>query len=366
MLIGTDARRAPLGNKTTNAKARTGQAAGGVKNMVKEIEKTQLKPTTTRKLKQKTPVLLDVKNDETGPLEDDVPEPEFAPPRPADLPFESDLIPKGGLKMEGLKHENLYRGFYKEFCNPVDDDGVSQQTKRFNKEMEAMMERAVHENAKELDALDWNEADKEPSPTKASQAPGKRQMSEAKIARKIRNRPANAQPSGSLSRKAAVALAQPARSSRPALGVKPALRAGEATTRRPLASIMSRRQPTIRGTLTKSTLGSPSNVSASAGAFASRNTLGYSRGKSASSAIRPLAPTHTPGRAAKSPALQDDTDLTITPLRARQAGVGMQAPRSQTPQFMSIFDAEDDEDLPPMTMPDWGDEEEDFELKLDI
>lgn len=330
--------------------------------MVKEIEKPQLKPTTTRKPMQKAPVLLDVKNDEPGSPEDGFLEPEYAPPRPIDLPFESELLPKGGLVMEGLKKENLYRGFYNQFCNPIDDDGVSKQTKQFNNEIETVMERAITDNAKELDALGWNEADLEPSLKKISPVPDTREAAEAKMARKVRNRPATAQPSGSMSRKAAVALAHSSRSSKPTLA-KPTPRVGQTPTRKPLASVVSRRQPAGRGTLAKPSPKSASTTSA--GSFVSRNTIGYSKGKSASSAIRPADPSQTHSRGIKSPELEDEADLTITPSRARKAGFGVQASRNRTPQFMSIFDAHDDEELPPMAMPDLGEEEEEFDLQLD-
>lgn len=351
-----------MGNKTTNAKARTGQT-GGVKNIVKEFEKTQLKPTSTRKAKQKAPVLIDVKNDEPDLLDDDVPEPEYAPPRPVDLPFESDLVPREGLALEGLKKENLYRGFYRQFCNPIDDDGISAHTKRFNKEMEAMMEEAVDKNVKELEALDWNEADVEPSPKKVSRVPNTQQTAEAKMARKVRSKPAPAIPSGSMSRKAAVALAHQTGNSKSTLATRPVPRAGQTLTRKPLASIVSRRQPANKGISAKSSLDSSNDPTA--GAIVSRNTLGYSRGKSASTALRPLAPSRAHSRGGKSPELLEGNDLTITPSRARRAGYGMQTPRYQAPQFTSIFDAQDEEELPPMVIPDMEDEEEDFELRLD-
>ena len=311
---------------------------------------------------QKAPVLLDVKNDEPGSPEDGVLEPEYAPPRPVDLPFESELLPKGGLAMEGLKQENLYRGFYNQFCNPIDDDGVSKQTKLFNNELEAVMEKTISDNAKELDALGWNEADLEPSPKTIRAVPDTREAAEAKMAKKVRNRPTAALPSGSMSRKAAVALAHSSSSSKPTLA-KPTPRAGQTLTRKPLASIMSRRQPAGRGTLAKP--GPNSAGTTSAGSFVSRNTIGYSKGKSASSAMRPTDLSQTHSRGIKSPELEDEADLTITPSRARKAGLGFQASRNRTPQFMSIFDAHDDEELPPMAMPDVGDEEEEFELRLE-
>lgn len=50
---------------------------------------------------------------------------EYAPPRVKDMPYESDLIPDGALTFEGLKPENLFKGYHDFYFNPVDDNGTS-------------------------------------------------------------------------------------------------------------------------------------------------------------------------------------------------------------------------------------------------
>lgn len=123
--------RAPLGAKTTNAKARPTPGAGGVKHIVQQLEKTTVKttvkPTTTVRPRHAAPRVetakVEVQTDR-NPLdyEEDV---EYAPPRVKDIPYESDLIPDGALTFEGLKPENLFKGYHDFYFNPVDDTGTS-------------------------------------------------------------------------------------------------------------------------------------------------------------------------------------------------------------------------------------------------
>lgn len=332
--------------------------------MVKEIEKTQLKPTTTQKMKQKVPVLFEVKNDSNSASDDEVLEPEYAPPKPAELPFESDLLPKGGLSLEGLKQENLYRGFYEQFYNPLDDDGVSKRTKQFDNEMKAVVDKAIKKNLEELEALDWNEADALQSPKKLTSVPDTRGVAETKMGQKVRGRPNTMQPSTIRSRKAAVALALPPRNGKIASIPKTTARSTQSAVRRPLASIAPSKQASTRGTESRVGL----KGTAGAGALVSRTTLGYTKGKSASSMVHSKLPHQSPqrNRRESSPSRGDEAELTITPTRARQAGYSLAAPKSQAPPFTSIFDLQDEEELPPMKMPDLVDDDEEFELKLDI
>ncbi|CAM1508504.1 Fc.00g053520.m01.CDS01 [Cosmosporella sp. VM-42] len=152
--------RAPLGNKTTNAKARNVQATGG-KGMVKEIKRTQTKPTTTQKPKHRSADLapIDFKDGTKLRVHDKEEEPEYAPPRPKDLPYESDVLPRGMLTFEGLKRENVLKGYYQHFCNPVDDKGVSKEDREFEQTMKKVMAKAEERNQKVLDELSWNIAD---------------------------------------------------------------------------------------------------------------------------------------------------------------------------------------------------------------
>lgn len=354
-----------MGAKTTNAKARNGQTTG-VKGMVKEIEKTQLKQPTVQKAKPRSLHQVGAKRDNFGPP-DDGEEPEYAPPRPVDLPYESDLLPKEGLSMEGFKKENLFRGYYEHFINPVDGNGVSRRDKQFNDEMKKVMEMAVQKNEKDLEDLDWNISDARESGKLIKQKPDPPEVAEAKMATKTRGNPGQRQASTIRARKAASALSAPGEAQK-----KPVARqaVSAAPSRRPLSTLIAGQRATKAGQQAAKT---PSTNNSTA-EVASRTTLGYSRGKSASGMVHSRAQSQPtlPGRTTKTPIPRDDEiDLTMTPARARRAGLdGSHAQAGEArPHFASIFDQDgDDEDLGPLAGPAMAeeDEEEDFEIKLEI
>jgi hypothetical protein len=335
--------------------------------MIKELEKTQMKQPTAQKPKPKSSLQIAVKSDQ-GNTHDNGEEPEYAPPRPVDLPYESDLLPPGGLSMEGLKKENLFRGYYQHFINPIDENGVSRQDKKFSDEMKAVMDKAIERNERDLADLDWNIADVPETSRLLKKKPDPPEVAEAKMARKVRGTAPQKQPSTIRSRKAASALSIPSDTQK-----KPLARSttpGPAPTRRPLSSIV----PGHRASRSVQHVTKTPSAGNGTAEVASRTTLGYNRGKSASSVIHSRAQSQSSlsGRTTKTPVLRDDDlDLTITPARARRAGIGavpahVESPR---PQFMSIFDQEeDDEELPPMSCPvlPEDEEEEEFELKLDL
>ncbi|KAH7166245.1 hypothetical protein EDB81DRAFT_281046 [Dactylonectria macrodidyma] len=352
--------RAPLGNKTTNAKAKSGQA-GGVKGIVKELEKTQLKPTV-HKPKQLSvdlaPLEYKVRNEQKAIEEE---EPEYAPPRPKDLPYESDVFPQDLLTFEGLKSENLLKGYYQHFYNPVDDEGVSRQDREFEKTMKNVMAKAEERNQRDMDALDWNIAD---VPDTARRQPKTNDLH--KRSNSISNQRTKTlmskQPNSVSSRRAASALSMASDSSK-STGAPMTIRTTK--TRKPLSSILQTKKPAA--------VGKASLADSAAGEAASRTTIGYNRGRSASSMLytQPRIPSESsrPPRTVKPAASVGClSDMTITPARLRQAGMKKQESQPR-PQFMSIFDEEDGEDedlLPVSRQPQLSDDEDEFELKLDF
>ncbi|RBQ76171.1 hypothetical protein FVER14953_07812 [Fusarium verticillioides] len=357
--------RAPLGNKTTNAKAKNGQL-GGVKNIIQGIEQTQLKPTA-QKPKQRpvdlAPLEIRLK-EEQKPIEPQEEEPEYAPPMPKDLPYESDCFPKDMLTLEGLKKENIMKGYYQHFYNPIDDDGVSLQDRQLAETMKKVAAKAEERNKQERAALAFNIDDlsdtevqiRAPAP-KASIADSERKV------KGIRTK----QPSSLASRRAASALSihSDASSNSKASSV-----ARTTKIRKPLTSLYQSKKPVARSVVPAKT----SPAESATGVAASRTTIGYNRGRSASSMVNaqrrgPTAPVGTQ-RAVKPVETVNSfqSDLTITPARLRQA-VKQQQEAKPRPQFMSIFDEdEDDDDLPPLSQPldISDDEEEEFELKLNF
>ncbi|POR33992.1 Uncharacterized protein TPAR_05831 [Tolypocladium paradoxum] len=359
--------RAPLGNKTTNAKARAGQSAG-VKDIVQQIETRQAKHTTVQKPKPKpvdlAPIKFAIQPGKDEPS-DDNDEPEYAPPQPAPLPYVSDVLPAGGLTFEGLKKENFLKGFYEHFHNPVDENGVSREEKKFDEEMKAMLRKAQECNERDTAELDWNIDDITEAATAVCRKPVSLKAAELAPGKTMK-RAAAKNPPTITSRRAASALAirsdnQMATAIKPALSNKP--------VRRPLAALI----PGNR--LAKPAAMAPAiSAGNSTGEVASRTTIGYNKGRTASSMIHPggASVCNRPNQSVQAVGSRDaDAELTFTPARIGQRVLSWDSTFAQLPrpQFLSIFDDDvDDEDLPEMRGPYSGsdDEEEEFELKLTI
>ncbi|KAI6766226.1 hypothetical protein HG530_007296 [Fusarium avenaceum] len=357
--------RAPLGNKTTNAKAKNGQLAG-VKNIIQDIEQTQLKPTA-QKPKQRPvdlgPLEIRLKEEQNtvGQQED---EPEYAPPRPKDLPYESDCFPKDMLTFEGLKKDNILKGYYQHFYNPVDDDGISRQDREFAETMKKVAKKAEEKNKQETDALTFNIDDL--SDSEAQAKPALRTAMTTSSEQRIKGIRAR-QPSSMASRRAASALSVHSDAS----SSSRASTAARATKmRKPLTSLYQGRKPAARNLLPAKA----SPAESATGEAASRTTIGYNRGRSTSSMVNgqrcgagaPVGTQRVVKRAEMVSSVR--SDLTVTPARLRQAAQKHQEVKSR-PQFMSIFDEDgEDEDLPPLSQPLHisDEEEEEFELKLNF
>ncbi|KAH8174222.1 hypothetical protein LIA77_05641 [Sarocladium implicatum] len=349
--------RAVLGNKTTNAKARGGQT-GGVKGIVKELEKTAAKPTTTQRPKHRAPevapIKFDVRQDKVESDNDDE-EPEYAPPPVKDQPYESDVLPLG-LSMDGLKNENLLKGFYDYYHNPVDENGVSRKDKQLEDEMEQLLERAAARNERDLRDLDWTVRRDDVAPTKPTVV--KTSVPKPNAMPKSVHR----DPGTINSRRAAAALSQPSQT-RPKPTVKPAITV-KAPTRRPLSSLLQ-----SSNTVKRTIAAAQNPTTGSSRAMASRATLGYNQGRSASSLVR-NAKTGSNKAPKDADAVSTSSNETITPARARNAMRCAAAPASPPkPQFLSIFHSlDEDEDLPMPVMPQslLEEDEEEFELRLDL
>ncbi|KAK4239123.1 hypothetical protein C8A03DRAFT_14450 [Achaetomium macrosporum] len=159
--------RAPLGNKTTNAKARaTHQTPAAktpaVKGLARDFEKTTIKPTTNLRPKlpaprsETSPSKLEVHAD-TNPVEEE--EIEYAPPKPKDIPYESDVFPDGILTFEGLKPENLFKGYYQYYFNRVDDEGKTAMEREMEERQQQRFKRGEEQILKDMDEFDWSIGD---------------------------------------------------------------------------------------------------------------------------------------------------------------------------------------------------------------
>ncbi|KAK4157204.1 hypothetical protein C8A00DRAFT_11971 [Chaetomidium leptoderma] len=357
--------RAPLGNKTTNAKARATHQTPGAKAIARDFDKTNVKPTTTLRQKQPAPQAetfkLEVHTDKAF-LEDE--EIEYAPPKPKDIPYESDVFPDGVLTFEGLKPENLFKGYYQYYHNRVDDEGKTTMERDMEERQKQSFERGEEQIRRDMDEFDWSIGDipesKDLFRKKSSVSLAAAATSGKKVAR-----PVPKQPSTIASRKAASALA---------MSTKPSSIAQPKSTK--TTTLAATKAPT-RGLLLRKPAQpvAPTSISArerAAAVAASRSTLGYNKGRSVSSGVygstNDLATTRRPqsAMAAKPRALvrsvstaSTGSDATITPARFAQSSKGV-----KKPDFLSIFDADDEEDSLGGGLPPMDDEDDDFQLTV--
>ena len=150
--------RAPLGAKTTNAKAQPFKTPVA-KQQDAQTLKTVKQSSARRSLKSKItivpsePVEADVLAQED---DDDLPEPEYAPPNPIelsdppmDIPYNQDLPQLRGM--------NLMRGYGEVYGSPTDESGMSLRLKR-QEEIKEQFDRDMDQ--KILDTLNnWPNPD---------------------------------------------------------------------------------------------------------------------------------------------------------------------------------------------------------------
>ncbi|RFU36141.1 hypothetical protein B7463_g204, partial [Scytalidium lignicola] len=328
--------RAPLGAKTTNAKAKVFQTPAGPAPE-KDLEKTQAKQTSASRPKSKVPHAefskLHIHGDEPDPLEErDV---EYCPPRPKDLPYDSEDFPDGCLNYEPLKPENLFRGFHETYLNPRDENGLTRM-ERTHKESAERAAKLLEESRAALQTKDTN--GKPPTTKKTTAVPSKG-------------------PATLASRQAASALSMIPKSSTTSFTTsKPKPKP------KPLTSFLSSGKTPLPPTALNGT--TMRHTSATA---ASKSTIGYTKGRSASSAIHNNTTTPARRELMRSVStMSDGSDATITPARFARKSAEEERRR---PAFLAAFDA-DDEDLEPGLkgiLPDrlmFDDDEEEFVMTL--
>ncbi|KAK4039810.1 hypothetical protein C8A01DRAFT_46770 [Parachaetomium inaequale] len=357
--------RAPLGNKTTNAKARATHQTPGVKAIARDFEKSAVKPTTTLRPKQPAPQAesskLEVHTDK-DPLEEE--EIEYAPPKPKESPYESDVFPDGVLTFEGLKPENLFKGYYRYYFNRVDGEGKTALERDMEERQKRSFERGEEQIRRDMEEFDWSIGDipesKDVFKKKSAVAAGAAATTSKKVAR-----PVPKQPSTLASRKAASALSMPTKSTgiaQPKLTNATALGATRAPSRGFLLPKRKPAQPVTQTTM-------PVRERAPALA-ASRSTVGYNKGRSVSSAVHGTSndAASRPPQSQIGPkprtlvrsvsTASTSSDATITPARFAQAS------ELKKPDFLSIFDADEEEDSLGGGLPPMDDDDDNFHLTV--
>lgn len=361
--------RAPLGNKTTNAKAKATHQTPGVKAIAPDLEKTTSKPTAARRPKRSGPQAeapkLEVHADKASLEEEEI---EYAPPKPKDLPYESDVFPDGVLTFEGLKPENLFKGYYQYYFNRVDDDGKTPMEREMEEKRQRSFERSEEQIRKDMDDFDWSVGDVPESKDFFKKKTDKTTAPRAEVSKRRAAGSATTQASTIASRKAASALARPTRASG-AAQAKASRTTALATSRATSNGFAIPKKKPARS------VSQPSNVTArerAAAAAASRSTLGYNKGRSASSVLNRnghLASRQDPAepqpRTLVRSASTASSGSDATVITARLA----QSPEDpKKPDILSMFDdAHEEEDgsvgggMPPL-----DDLDDDFQLTLNL
>ena len=307
----------------------------------------------------------------SAPNADGVSEPEYAPPPPVPLPYESDVLPKGGLTFHGLESQNLFKGFYHHFHNPVDENGVSRMEKKFNKEMEAVLKKVEERNAEEMESIHWNPEDLAENASNNSLAAAPAISSGRTGTEDGINKPRPAPRARSAQRHISTVSSRRAASALAAGGDKkttlPSPSEAVTPARRPLSTLISRSKPA------KPIITAPRPSTTSTGEVASRTTLGYTKGRTASSMVHSAEKQHLPVKSQAASSLlhsssSSSSSLTNTPRKGRRDTMVVDAQPS--PRFVSIFDDSEDGDLPPLRFSFQDscedDKEEEFQLRLDI
>ncbi len=309
---------------------------------------------------------------------------EYCPPRPKDLPYESNVFPDGVLTFDALKPENMMKGYYRYYFNPIDENGVSKRDRQLAQETQKAIREGERKIKEDLENLEWS--------VKAELEPDAKAVKKTSTATKL---PAPRKPLSSIrSRSAANVLSMDETTMSMQ---RKAAKQSEASKPLPKKS-SSFAMPALRMSRPGSSqLPSIPKKSATELDATSRTTLGYNRGRATASLLtKTNTSTHSRNNISTSSStstqrggiprsnttLSNDSDKTITPARYahRQVSAAANAAdedyalRERVP-FLSIFnpdkysDEEEDEDDPlginnraPAFLDD--EDEDEFELKL--
>jgi hypothetical protein len=338
--------------KTTNAKAKAIQTPAGPAPE-KELEKTQAPKTSARRPKRVIhgeTTKIQVHGDQSPLAEREV---EYAPPKPKDLPYESEDFPNGCLNYDVLKSGNLMRGIHQTYHCDVDENGLTR--------LEREYEEGYKKSAKETDDKilkmmeeDWTVGD---VPETFRHLRNRSEPKSVAPVKKTTAIPTKGPPT-IVSRRAASALS---------FAPKTSIAAPKTSIAAPTTSKAAPKptMPLIVGRSRPTSVPVRSNASTmrhNAAAAASKSTIGYTKGRNALNALQ----KREGGLTRSISNLSERSDTTITPARFAD----QEQEEWRRFDFLRVFDA-DDEDLEPGlrgALPDClqvdDDEDEEFVLKL--
>jgi hypothetical protein len=279
--------RAPLGMKTTNAKARGLQTPAAPAGTIKP-EKTN-KRTSTQKIRKFSPLVdqpkIEVQGEES---QDDVPDIEYMPPKPKELPDIPDDItydttfPQFQPKNLALGLESVYGD------NQVGEDGLTKRQRKFQEDSIAFDKKVDEMILKQLEEIGFEDKTELDPPSEPHVEEVPKRRLEVRRAKSTMTKPKYTSNISTVRARDAVAALSRVEPSgaraRPAAMSKPKPRVA--------SSLLTSRRPRV-----------PSNLSSMRHAAATANsktTLGYSKGRTVSSRLHGK-PSTTPERSVLSP-----------------------------------------------------------------
>ncbi|OJJ81160.1 uncharacterized protein ASPGLDRAFT_50691 [Aspergillus glaucus CBS 516.65] len=261
--------RAPLGMKTTNAKAKTPAPIGTSKP-----ERTNRR-TSTQKVKKIAPFVQQSEPETAAKsIQDDVPDIEYMPPKPKELPDLPDDI-KYDTTFPQFRPENLARGLESTYGNnEVGSDGLTKRERKY-KEASIAQDKMMDEMIlKQIDSIGFEEAN-EMEPMKEA---SKRRIEPRRV--KVPTPKVKYSNVSTLrARDAAAALSAP----------EPSGPRTRAASRPRISSSIHTRKPRAPA--------NPSSMRHSAAVANSKTTVGYSKGREVSTRLH-----GKPSTTAKQPA----------------------------------------------------------------
>ncbi|KAL1865114.1 hypothetical protein Plec18167_009517 [Paecilomyces lecythidis] len=264
--------RAPLGMKTTNAKAKGLQTPAPPAETVK---KTNKRGSTGQKAKKAAPVVQPSKTELLDSLtEDDIPDIEYMPPKPQELPdFPDDIT--YDTTFPQFQGNNIARGWERVYSKEeIGPDGLTKRERKFQEDSIAydkMVDEMIQKQVDDMPLLEINTDEFLDQPgieqQREEECRAKEEASKKKYARSVSTRSI----STLKSREAATALSRPSSLSKG--------KSAPAPKSRPTSALSTRSKKTPAPT-------NPSSMRHTAAAASSRTTVGYSKGRSVSSSLK--------------------------------------------------------------------------------
>ncbi|KAG9196346.1 hypothetical protein G6011_01467 [Alternaria panax] len=289
--------RAPLGMKTTNAKSR----AFATPAPLSSAGKTQKLSPRMRRPKVKIH-----QSDIAQEDQDDVPEIEYMPPK--EIPLQDDmddLLPKNWI-IPRISSQDMVRGIWQAYHNPVEDDGRTREQRKFEEEIQQGRKKR-DEHMEKVFAAQMAKDDAETKEYYGIKEPKKEAP---KPPAALRTRATG--PSTMRARSAAAALSPP---SKPSYAAPTAA----AKSRVPTGLVASR-----KGAKTPTELTASRQASAVA---ASKSTIGYAQGRAGRAAPAARKPLSNVTKPAPFSAVSRPASTT----HVRSASTGTGAMRSRGP-----------------------------------